>query len=367
MIKKVDPTKEKCANCGKPTAKVDQLKLESLPDKIFCSEFCLDEHQGVLPPSKNFKPSELAKIVPKSMVPKTARVKKVTTKKKEAPAKPKKEKKEMGLAIQPDIAPATMNPKAMAEQMKVEAQKRKLIKEYINYHMVDGVDYGKIHIGKNCDNQYQCTKAFHFSKNTLFKPGSEKFVSLFKLRPMFEKDTDTLEMAGQEKGLFAYVCRLYTVKGDMVGEGRGAASLSEKTWLVNNAIKIAQKRAQVDAVLRTGALSDFFTQDLEDMDLSGGNGNIPQEAKDTELITEPQMKFVFVLLKKLDHDKEWLETQLNTSIENLTKKRATELIDQMNKSVEKQEGQAEGEKIIDVEGKESDVDTEKPTPQQIQF
>jgi len=34
---------------------------------------------------------------------------------------------------------------------------------------------------------------------------------------------------------------------------------------INKAIKMAQKSAQIDAVLRTGALSDAFTQDLEDV------------------------------------------------------------------------------------------------------
>lgn len=33
---------------------------------------------------------------------------------------------------------------------------------------------------------------------------------------------------------------------------------------INSAIKIAQKRAQVDAVLSTAQLSEYFTQDLED-------------------------------------------------------------------------------------------------------
>lgn len=34
----------------------------------------------------------------------------------------------------------------------------------------------------------------------------------------------------------------------------------------NKTLKLAQKRAYVDAVLRTVGLSDLFTQDLEDMD-----------------------------------------------------------------------------------------------------
>ena len=53
----------------------------------------------------------------------------------------------------------------------------------------------------------------------------------------------------------------------VVGEGRGAARLDEKHgWTENNCIKIAEKRAQVDAVLRTVGLSEIFTQDAEDVE-----------------------------------------------------------------------------------------------------
>ena len=50
----------------------------------------------------------------------------------------------------------------------------------------------------------------------------------------------------------------------MAGEGRGAATMTEEHTTENKLIKIAEKRAQMDAVLRTGALSDFFTQDLDE-------------------------------------------------------------------------------------------------------
>jgi hypothetical protein len=89
---------------------------------------------------------------------------------------------------------------------------------------------------------------------------------LLQLRPHFIPDRPTLAMAGNPPGLFAYICKLiHTPTGVIIGEGRGTADLSEKQqWTVNSAVKIATKRAQVDAVLRVAALSDFFTQDLED-------------------------------------------------------------------------------------------------------
>lgn len=152
------------------------------------------------------------------------------------------------------IVPTEVGAKDLATVMQAEAEKRTLVTKYISVHMKDGTDYGTIRFGSK------------ESKPSLFKPGSEKFLSLFRLTARFEKDADTWEMAGSEAGVFAYKCLLYASNGTIVGEGRGVSNLSEKAgWTINNAVKIAEKRAQIDAVLRTGALSDFFTQDLEDM------------------------------------------------------------------------------------------------------
>jgi hypothetical protein len=98
-----------------------------------------------------------------------------------------------------------------------------------------------------------------------WKPGAEKVCSLLQLRPTFAPDQATQELAGSAPGLFAYVCWLVNRDGRVVGEGRGAAELGERRgWTANNAIKIAEKRSQVDAVLRVAGLSELFTQDLED-------------------------------------------------------------------------------------------------------
>ncbi len=148
------------------------------------------------------------------------------------------------------IVPSEIASNDLSLVMKQESEKRKVITQYIKKHMKDGVDYGTLTIGGR------------ESKPSLLKPGSEKFISLFKLKTRFEKDIDTWEMAGAKPGVFAYKCILTTAQGEFVGEGRGVSAMTEKTWSMNNAVKIAEKRAQIDAVLRTGALSDFFTQDM---------------------------------------------------------------------------------------------------------
>ncbi len=178
--------------------------------------------------------------------------------------RPKKETKEMAVIEDTSDAVSLMSPKDLQAQISEETEKRKLITTFIKDHLKDGTDFGKIHINKTCPNKFNCSNKYHFSKDTLFKPGAEKFASLFKLRAESNKDEDTWEMLGRPSGTICYTTKLYTTKDVLVGEGKGAASVAEK-GNPNTAIKIAKKRAFVDSVLSTGALSDFFTQDLEDI------------------------------------------------------------------------------------------------------
>lgn len=103
-------------------------------------------------------------------------------------------------------------------------------------------------------------------KKSLAKGGAEKIASIFNWVATFNKDEDALSMLGDNPGLVAFTCTL-KVKGEdtFVGEGRGAASLKGNAGDPNKTLKMAQKSAFIDGVLRASGLSDFFTQDLEDM------------------------------------------------------------------------------------------------------
>ena len=100
----------------------------------------------------------------------------------------------------------------LKQQIELETKKRKLLSKYIKDNLKEGEDYGKIHVmpKSKCDNPYNCTNSRHYSKNTLFKSGSEKFISLFHLSPKFRKDPDTWEMLGSKPGVVCYVCELFT-------------------------------------------------------------------------------------------------------------------------------------------------------------
>jgi hypothetical protein len=151
----------------------------------------------------------------------------------------------------PHLLPA-LDARTLEQSMQAYAAQRQVVTRYIKEQMTEGVDY------------YTLTIKGRVSKATLSKAGSEKFLSLFQLHAAFQQDEATWRMLGSKDGLLCYTCTLLTRQGEVIGEGRGARSVSQDGGDINKAIKMATKSAQVDAVLRTGALSDVFTQDLDD-------------------------------------------------------------------------------------------------------
>ena len=114
------------------------------------------------------------------------------------------------------------------------------------------------------------------SKPTLLKPGAEKILMLIGLSSEYEI---VEKVQDYDKGFFAYTVRcMLTKNGQVITQGLGHCNSKEKKYtsekqdlymLGNTCLKMAKKRAQVDATLTVAALSEVFTQDIEDMDLSG--------------------------------------------------------------------------------------------------
>ncbi len=99
-------------------------------------------------------------------------------------------------------------------------------------------------------------------RKSLGKSGAEKLASIFNLTATFQRDDDTMDSFSSIKDAIAYVCTLYR-DGKITGQGRGAAVLSKNQGDINKTLKMAQKSAYIDAVIRSTGLSDIFTQDLE--------------------------------------------------------------------------------------------------------
>lgn len=180
--------------------------------------------------------------------------------------------------------------------------------------LIDSVDIGAIQATMQKISTFQAAVQTHLkkdhdygvvagtgSKPTLLKPGGEKICMMFGINPEYEfleKTEDYKEM------FFTYniKCTLYR-NGSPVSQGVGNCNSKESKYafvnsdtvpdnidpsmcekktdrygrtkykipntkiadLVNTILKMAKKRAFIDAVLQVASLSDVFTQDLEDM------------------------------------------------------------------------------------------------------
>jgi len=160
-----------------------------------------------------------------------------------------------------------------------------LIQEVMSSVMKSGTHYGKIPGAGD--------------KPTLLKPGAEKIMATFRLAP----DPEITDLSANGYIRYQIKCRLISPSGRYLGAGVGEASTDEERYkwrgvvsqaewdatpeterrikykrdgqvkqirtnpadLANTVLKMAKKRALVDAVLTVTAASDIFTQDIEDI------------------------------------------------------------------------------------------------------
>lgn len=178
------------------------------------------------------------------------------------------ERSEMsGLMLKPAVSAA----EAIAARQELEA--------LITQALVSGIDYGVVPGTKG--------------KPTLLKPGAEKVCTWFNLAPEYvvlesERDHDRevawqktkwsngkpYTQTGLSAGLYSAVIKCTLVHrgtGQIAATGVGSCSTMETKYVdrprdcENVIYKMAQKRALVAATLNFAALSDRFTQDMEDL------------------------------------------------------------------------------------------------------
>jgi hypothetical protein len=167
---------------------------------------------------------------------------------------------------------SVMSTDQLKAAVAVQKEQRAILIEFVKDQLIEGSDFGKIHVSNNCQHKYElekCKLSGHWSKDCLFKPGQEKIFSLLGITTKLKVDRDTLEMLGNPTGTIAYICEMF--KGDVsLGEGRGSCSVGGGLNRdSNSATKIAEKRARMDACLTLG-FSEFFTQDMDDPDYRRG-------------------------------------------------------------------------------------------------
>lgn len=191
------------------------------------------------------------------------------------------------------------------EDVEAVIKHQQEVREVAAKTLQEGRDYGSDHGGKP----------------SLYQPGADTMCSTFGSTPRFEiiesevdHDREVQwtkrkkrwnngqfagwdEESGVSQGVYRYVvaCEIvHRASGVVVGYGVGSCSSYESKYvdrpreLENTILKMAKKRAYVDATLTTFGLHDMFTQDLEDMEFgpagstggsrSGGNGASQQSS-----------------------------------------------------------------------------------------
>lgn len=182
-------------------------------------------------------------------------------------------------------------------------------------------------------------------RKVLLKPGAEKITVLLGLRSKFEIVGKVEDF---EAGFFAYMvrCSLVAANGETITEGLGQANTKERKYskqdpytLANTVLKMARKRALVDAALTVGSLSDIFTQDLEDADLAAAVRESQQPMLHAErMATENQRKAIFAICRKAGMTDDMVRSVLHdkygvSSTADLTMEQASELIDILDENL----------------------------------
>lgn len=217
-----------------------------------------------------------------------------------------------------------INPLSLIDDIDIKSvqgtlTKVKSLQATLKSLLTENHDYGKI---PGCGD-----------KPTLLKPGAEKILMAMGITSSYELIEHTEDFEGL--GFFAYTVKCTLLKGaQKITEGLGHANSKEKKWAVewvyekdlpagsdidllkkkkfeaknsgtfykyeveadanskaNTILKMAKKRAQIDAVLTVASLSEIFTQDFDDL---------PEDEKPT---TKPIVEGLKEQVKKSEEKK----------------------------------------------------------------
>lgn len=157
--------------------------------------------------------------------------------------------------------------------LKAAEKRRDELNEFIRSSLKEGKHYGII---KGC------------KLPSLYKAGAEKLATLFGLSPKFRLLDSTEDWTGEKTGgepflNYRYRCELWQGPA-FIADSEGSCNSWEKKYryrkdyqsrktilnddvagLANTLQKMGQKRALIAAVLIGVGISDFYTQDIEDM------------------------------------------------------------------------------------------------------
>lgn len=201
---------------------------------------------------------------------------------------------------------------------------------FIDAVLIPNIDYGLI---PNC------------KKPTLLKSGAEKILNYLQL---IARVCISNRVEDYNENFFSYevIIHLLDYNGVVKGEGVGIANTREAKYakssgyaVQNTVLKMAKKRAFVDATLNVGNLSARFTQDVENMNLEYDiyEGKNPEElkkpSKTPRLATNKQIQYLEQLMQQHGNTPETMNRYVKQAygIDNYTKVTAVQISELIEK------------------------------------
>ena len=185
----------------------------------------------------------------------------------------------VGSDVEAITSPLDMVPAHFRAGLVRRSENRKTLIEWVRSALVEGVDFGKIHTvsRSKCPDGNSCKNPYHWSKDSLWKPGAEKICGMMNVIPSWPnlKDYERAALDGVEIKTIILRCEIVGMGGQVLGEGTGARSLSQDYNDLNKSLKMAKKSSLIDATLTMGGLSEVFTQDVEDVAAFGQTSELP--------------------------------------------------------------------------------------------
>ncbi len=142
---------------------------------------------------------------------------------------------------------------------------------------------------------------------SLYKSGAENICMIYGLMQRYAIESK-VERTDGENPYFFYAIRCDLVKLGPDGKeyvfcnGYGSANTAEKRNgfngahdAANNALKMAKKRALVDAALAVSGLSSMFSQDMENEDFMNGAQDIYDSTDEKKPISSKQIKRIYAM------------------------------------------------------------------------
>lgn len=207
-----------------------------------------------------------------------------------------------------------------AMTLKQLSDRVNMVHEVLQKIMLNGTHYGTV---PGCG-----------SKQVLLKPGADLLAMTFRLVPQFAVNRTDMENGHRE---YDVTCSMHGPDGSLLGQGVGSASTMEKKYryrkddngkrienediadTYNTVLKIAKKRAHIDATLTVTGAADIFTQDLIDEEddtpkrepIKPPMEREPDEPMgDATLISIPQSKRLFAIARTANVDQDTLKKHL---------------------------------------------------------